>query len=58
MFTRLSKKFDNLYSKRAFIHCYNNEYIEESNFCEARESLEALKMDYYEVGIDTMFGES
>ncbi|VVC44741.1 Tubulin/FtsZ, 2-layer sandwich domain,Tubulin,Tubulin, conserved site,Alpha [Cinara cedri] len=47
--TTLCHKFDLMFRKRAFVHWYESEGMEKSEFVQARENIEVLRRDYMEL---------
>ncbi|CAD8212104.1 unnamed protein product [Paramecium octaurelia] len=49
IFSNLSQKYDQMFAKRAFMHWYVKEGMEEAQFVEAREVIASLQKDYEDV---------
>jgi tubulin alpha len=54
--SRLDHKFDLMYTKRAFVHRYVGEGMEEAKFPEARKDVVLLEKDYDEVAAEAVEG--
>ena len=51
---RINTKFDLLFAKRAFVHWYIGEGMEEGEFAESREELATIEKEYEEAGADSL----
>ncbi|XP_067012710.1 tubulin alpha chain isoform X2 [Anabrus simplex] len=50
---RLNRQFGLMFSKKAFVHWYVSEGMEEAEFLDAREDVLSLEMDYKQVASDS-----
>uniref|UniRef100_A0A7S3GAZ0 Tubulin alpha chain n=1 Tax=Palpitomonas bilix TaxID=652834 RepID=A0A7S3GAZ0_9EUKA len=57
VFSRLAHKFDLMYAKRAFVHWYTAEGMEEGRFTEAREALANLEKDYNDIEAESEYSD-
>jgi len=57
VFARMNEKFDLMYAKRAYVHHFVSEGMEEGEFAEARDDLAALEKDYQELSKDSVEDE-
>ncbi|EDR24133.1 tubulin alpha-1 chain [Entamoeba dispar SAW760] len=59
VFQKVNQNFDLMFGKRAFVHHYVGEGMEENEFTDARQDLYELEVDYANLAIDnTVEGES
>merc|ERR1711964_248580 len=49
VFTRIDKKYDLMFEKRAFVHWFIQDGMEDGEFPDAREAIDMLRDDYAEV---------
>lgn len=51
--SKIDRKFDLMWEKKAFAHWYITEGLEEEEFTESRENMYVLELDYEEVNKDS-----
>ena len=52
LWERIDNKFDLMFAKRAFVHWFVGEGMEEGEFSEARDNLATLESEYREINED------
>ena len=52
LWERIDSKFDLMFAKRAFVHWFVGEGMEEGEFSEARDNLATLESEYREINED------
>ena len=50
--SRINHKFDIMYNKRAFVHWFIGEGLDEGSMIDARNDLSSLEKDYEEIGVE------
>ncbi|KAL7722849.1 Tubulin alpha chain [Entamoeba marina] len=58
VFQKVNQNFDMMYAKRAFVHHYVGEGMEENEFTDAREDLYELEVEYANLAMDNADVES
>lgn len=51
--SKINKNFRLMFQKRAFVHWYYDEGMEEADFLDAKDNIFALEHDYHEVAADS-----
>ena len=54
IFSKMSRKFDQLYARRAFFYWHVSEGLAEEEIIECRENIAALEKDYEEPGCNDL----
>ena len=57
VFQKVNQNFDLMFAKRAFVHHFVGEGLEENEFTDARQNLYELERDYANLALDSMESE-